>query len=85
MSEEIVFLTIEEAKNMLPVRDVVHTFRQGGLALIGCDWDKSDVLDTMNKFSDAIQLSGETATSMGHGIVLEDDKGYLFIETKEKE
>ena len=83
MSEDIVMLTFEEAEKMLPDRDVIHTFRQGGIALIGCDWDKQDIIDTIKKFSNTVQLSGTTATSMGHGIVLEDDNGYLFIETKE--
>ena len=45
--------------------------------------DKKDIIDAMKKFSDTLQLSGKTATSMGHGLVIEDDHGYLFIETKQ--
>jgi hypothetical protein len=83
MDEEIVFLTLEEAEKILPDRDKVHTFRNSRIALLGCDWDKKDIIDAMKKFSDTLQLSGKTATSMGHGLVIEDDHGYLFIETKQ--
>jgi hypothetical protein len=87
MSEEIVFLTFEEAEKMLPNgdKDEIHTFRQMGNLLVGMDFSKQYILDLMNKYCNTVQLSGETATSMGHGIVLEDDKGYLFIESSEGE
>ena len=84
MGDNIVYLTIDEALNMLPEREVVHTFRQAGFTIIGCDWNRDDVINVMKKHIDTVQLSGKTATSMGHGIVMEDDRGYLFIETKEE-
>lgn len=77
------YLTPEEAIEMLPDDEYVHTFRQSGIdgigVLMGADWNRSDVIDAINKYKP--QLSGQTASSMGHGIVLEDDRGFVFIET----
>lgn len=74
-----VYLTPEQAEAMLPKEGRIHTFRQAGFALIGADWDRSDILDAIQKFKP--ELSGEQATAMQHGIVLNDDHGYLFIQT----
>ena len=84
MKEEVVFLTIEEAKKMLPDRDMVSTFRKAGIGIYTYDWNKQDIIDTINKFIGTVQLSGNTATSIGYGIVLLDDSGYLFIETRQE-
>jgi hypothetical protein len=80
MSEERVFLTPEDAEAMLPDGDLVHTFRGGGSIIIGADWDRNDLIKSFKKYRP--ELSGEQATAMNHGIVLTDDRGYLFVETR---
>lgn len=80
-------LTVEQAIAMLP--DVlpdeddptVHTFRQCASALIGADWKRADIIKLIEE-SGSAQLGGEQCTRMGHGLVLEDDHGFLFVETK---
>ena len=76
-------LTREEAIELLPTDKYVHTFRQGvgpGMMLLGADCERGKLVKAIEEFG--AELSGETATSMGHGIVLQDSTGLLFIETK---
>lgn len=87
---ERVFLSYEEAVAMLPDGDRIHTFAGGGMALIGADWDRKDILELLK--TGAPELAGEMATSMGHGMVafLKVDKENdtksdpRFIATKEQ-
>jgi hypothetical protein len=76
-----VFVTLAEAEGMLPDGDEVHTFRQAGPAIIGANWSRSELLDAM-RASPAIELAGKVATSMQHGLAIDDDMGKLFIATK---
>ena len=66
---------------MLPDGDSVHTFRNSipGV-MLGADWSREILLAKMEKSN--LELSGPGATGMKHGIVLFDDRGPLFIETK---
>lgn len=71
-------IDIKKAIAMLPSSERVHTFRNSSMMLIGADWDKSDIIKAMEKYG--VELSGEQAKSMNHGLVLNDGT-YLFIET----
>lgn len=83
------YITAKEAADLLPDGDAIHTFKAGGPMLIGTDWDREEVLNKL-KTSDKIEIAGETARGLGHGIaVYNDDAKFLshvlFIETdKEK-
>ena len=78
-------ITLNEAIALLPNSEEIHTFRSGGWALIGCDWSKENILEYLEKHKEAIELSGDRARSMNHGLVLFDNSGALFIKTdKEK-
>ena len=83
MNDEREPLTEEQAIAMLPDGDTVHTFRQAGYILIGADWDGADVVQHIRDYG--AELSGDNATSMGHGIVIIDSQGPLFVETRKKE
>lgn len=77
------YLTYDEAVSLLPYEDEIHTFINNGI-LIGADWSREDILDKLRKST--IELSGPTATAMGHGIAAysvdgKSYKGLLFIET----
>lgn len=82
--EERVTLTPEQAAAMLPDKEYIHTFRQVGLTgmLVGAEWTKADIINHFSK-AKRVELSGATATHMGHGLAVEDERGgYLFVETK---
>lgn len=75
------FLTAKQAIAMLPEGDYVHTFRDGIGMLIGADWSRKDLIKAIKKAKP--ELAGEMATNMKHGLVIFDDHGPLFIQTKE--
>ena len=82
MSEENerVILSPEAAEAMLPEGERIHTFRSNpSVALIGCDWDRAEILKAFQTRKP--ELSGEQATAMGHGIVFFDDHGAVFVAT----
>lgn len=83
MSDEREPVTYEQAEKMIGDGERVHTFRNpaGGL-MLGCDWDRADILDHIKKHG--AELSGPSAAAMRHGLVLMDDHGPLFIEIVNK-
>jgi len=72
-------LTKEEVISMLPDGNI-HTFRQAGNTLIGADWERNSMLKAINKYE--VELTGEQAASMGHGMAFCDDLGWVFVQTK---
>ena len=79
-NEDRVFIEYEKAIAMLPDGEDVHTFRANGMGMmLGADWKRESLLEKMEE--NEIELSGPMATGMGHGIVLIDETGPLFIET----
>ena len=50
------------------------------MSLIGCDWERDKILDALKNHP--VLISGDMAQSMKHGLVIKDNRGYLFIETK---
>lgn len=79
------YITYEEAVYLLPDSEYVHTFYNASFGLIGADWRKEEILDKLRK-SEIIELTGEQARRMGHGMcAYNKDTQYhsdiLFIET----
>jgi hypothetical protein len=58
----------------------VHTFRSK-FVLIGAEWSRADIVSAIQA-STTRQLTGSTARSMKHGLVI-DAGGPLFIATDE--
>ncbi len=81
-TDERVKLTMEQSLGMLPITVNVHTFRQSAIAVIGADWERDEIIKHIEKFG--AELAGEIATGMGHGLVVEDERGFLFVETVKK-
>ncbi len=84
---ERIFLDADEAISALPDQHNIHTFYNHPIGLIGADWDKEEVIDKL-KAADIIEVTGETAQAMKHGICVynTDTKVHsdiLFIETDE--
>lgn len=83
-----IFITCEQAKSILPSGDSIHTFINGGFGLCGADWSREEIVKKLND-SDIIELTGETAKGMHHGMcVYNKDVKYqselLFIETSDE-
>jgi hypothetical protein len=76
----MVALTYEEAVALLPEGERVHTIIDGGVALLGADWDREDVLALLR--TGRPELSGAQATARGHGLVAFPATGPVFIETR---
>lgn len=79
------YLTLQQAIDLLPDSEYVHTFYNNPVVgLFGADWDKNDVIKKM-KSSQRLELTGETARKMGHGVCAYNDGArqddILFIET----
>lgn len=73
-------LSIQEAFALLPDGEYIHTFRQAGNALLGADWERREILKAFNKYE--VEVTGEHAQSIGHGVAFCDEHGWVFVETK---
>ena len=84
MSDERETVSLEVAVGMLRLLpgNRVHTFRQAGPYLIGADWERDVLIEAMRAAS-AIDITGPSAQSLGHGLCIEHGGGPLFIETQE--
>ena len=81
------YITKDQAISVLPDGDSVHTFYNPGFGLVGADWSRKDIINKIQG-SEIVELTGEIARGMGHGICVynEDTKLHsdiLFIETDE--
>ncbi len=78
------FISADEAIELLPEGEYIHTFRQSGI-LIGADWLREEVIDLIRK-SDCLELTGGIARKMDHGLAIYDhdakmQSDILFVET----
>jgi len=80
MSDEKVYLTVDEALAMLPEGDHIHTFRGGVGMMIGADWDRADVVTAIRE-TQRRELSGAVASAMGHRLCIAAGGALLFIAT----
>lgn len=78
------YVEYEDAVAMLPDGDQIHTLRQGGSGMtFGADWGRENILAVLK--AGRPELAGPRATNMNHGLVLYDESGALFIETRRGE
>ena len=82
MNTERERIPVEQAVAMLPEGDRIHTFRQAGPILVGADWPRSDIVDAFR--TQGVELAGEQATKMNHGLVFFDEKGPVFVATRKE-
>lgn len=80
-TEEKILLTEETAIAMLPDGDSIHTFRSAGMAIIGCDWDRQDLIKAI-KYS-SCEVGGPMCRDMGHGLVVHNGNPPLFVQVRE--
>ena len=79
-------ISAEEAIALLPTGETVHTFYNAPFGLIGADWDRKDIIETLKKADNILELTGEVARSLDHGICVyvkgcNNQSDVLFIKT----
>jgi hypothetical protein len=81
-TDERVPLTVEQAMGVLDEKDgYVHTFLNPGAGmLVGADWTVEKARKCFEKHG--VELAGDGATSMGHGIVAIEHGRAVFFATK---
>lgn len=80
------YITADEAIALLPEKEYIHTFYNTPPMLCGADWDKQEVIDKL-KTADKIELAGEMARNMNHGLAVYNNNTkmqseILFVETE---
>ena len=82
-----VSLTAEQAISVLPEGKNVHTFADANFGIVGTDWSRENIIKRL-ECADHIELSGEIARAMNHGIYIYDKDAnaeeLIFIETNEE-
>lgn len=83
------YLNYDEAVSLLPNGEQVHTFYNASFGLIGADWIREEILDKLRESDIVIELTGEQAKTMKHGMCaysknLKYHDEILFIETDEE-
>lgn len=78
MTDDHIFLTPAEAESLLFEGDCVHAIRQGGFAVIGCDWSREEVLKAFAS-AKRLEIGGPACQRMGHPIAVTDDHGPVFF------
>lgn len=62
------FLTLEQAIDILPKEEQIHCFINATFGLIGADWKKEKVTETLSN-ADSIVIGGEQCKALGHALV----------------
>ena len=83
------YLTYEEAVSILPNDENIHTFKNAPFGLLGADWSKEEIFELLKNTETVIELTGEQARAMKHGMcAYRKDAKYqsqiVFIETDEE-
>ena len=70
--------TREQIIAILPDTPNIHTFMQSGFTMLGADVPRNEIMRHVG----SMELSGENATSMNHGLVYKNENGkFVFVET----
>ena len=72
-----IFLTPEQAIELLPEDDDIHTYISDGRVLIGLYWIRGNLIKKIRE-ADYREVSGPHARAMNHGICIYD-KSAIFI------
>lgn len=83
------YLTYDEAASLLPSGENIHTFYNAAFGLMGADWSRGEILNKLKEPDKVIELTGEQAREMKHGMCVRPNRDYyqhevLFIETDEE-
>lgn len=84
MTDDVVLLSYDEAVALLPEGERIHTILDSGIALLGADWDREQVLGLL-RTTDRREVTGPAAQAMGHGLAAFRDGEPVFIETRSED
>lgn len=73
-------MNADEAIALLPEGETIHTMLGGGGFMCGADWSRDALLDAIRK-SPTLRRSGEFASAIGHGLAVNHNGSWLFVET----
>lgn len=62
-----IYLSYDEAVSVLPKGEIIHTFCNVSTGLIGANWSRAEIENKLMA-SDYIEVTGEQAQALGHGI-----------------
>lgn len=80
MSDDRIVLSKEQALSVLGDGESIHTFRNSGFILIGCDWSREKIVEAIN--ANECELGGPACQETNHGLVIHVDGSPLFVECK---
>lgn len=83
MEQERKYLTPEQAIACLNEGDQIHTFLNPGNILLGADWSREEVIETLQNHPDKIEIGGDQCRAMKHGLVVWRGDEPVFIEADE--
>lgn len=83
------YLNYDEAVSLLPNEEDIHTFHCASIGLIGADWSREEILNKLKEKDIVIELTGEQAKALKHGMCAYSksakyQREVLFIETDEE-
>lgn len=83
------YLNYDEAVSLLPNKEAIHTFYNAAFGFVGADWSKEEILNKLKEADIVIELTGEQARAMKHGMCAYSKNAkyqseILFIETDEE-
>lgn len=83
------YLNYEEAISLLPNGENIHTFYNASFGLVGADWSREEILNKLKEPDIVIELTGEQAKAMKHGMAAYSKNAkyqseILFVETDEE-
>lgn len=83
-----VLITPEQAIELLPDGEWIHTFNNLAFGLIGADWTRDEVIEELRR-CDTIEIAGNNARALGHGLAVYNSSTklqseVLFVETDEE-
>lgn len=85
MEQERKYLTVDQAIACLNEGDTIHTFlNPADSILLGADWSRESVIETLNSHPDEIEIGGEGCRSMKHGLVVWRGGEPVFIQADEE-
>lgn len=80
------YLTFEQAVSILKKTEFVHAFTNPAGKLLGAEWSRHLIIREMLKAGPRdIEIAGDTAIRLGHGIAFHTMPTTLFVETDERE
>lgn len=80
------YLTFEQALSLIPSSEFIHCFTNPAGMILGASWARHLLIREMKKAGPReLELAGETAMRLGHGIAFHDKRTTLFVETDERE